>query len=526
MSDQPTLDDRQHAIEFQKMLEAWRPLRAASRTSIHTLARYEPADDQTHQARAILDALRAHGRPTARFVASQCGSSESRAVLWWVNAPLADNFALDDESATRFDDINLIVDNALLQVEAATASERRFMELAIEEARKSVAEDERPHPKVGAVVVKDGKVIATAHRGEMALGDHAEYTVLEKKLKDESVAGATVYATLEPCTRRGANRTPCAQRLIDRKVKRVVIGMLDPNPNICGKGQRLLQSRGIQVDHFPHELVMQLEEMNREFTKTQEAAAVPPAPSSAAPPPDRAAELREQEFSKWHEKRLDALGAIYNAFCDYLGFLRAALYVKHSGMNLDPMHTFWDVIERQMVYLDEEIAQKVQRYQGELLLFWNWAQESLGKEGEAARQKIQERLDTEIPAYLPRLRQDINEVVDRKAWRDERRRQAGPQLHTLLDRIKREARNFENLRDGTPPFSEYTEVTPFELLERDLKPVSDLPEYRRLVEELLAEITRVQAMPRGQKDVTVFLPMIERLEKTLEVDVKGYPKTK
>jgi hypothetical protein len=106
------------------------------------------------------------------------------------------------------------------------------------------------------------------------------------------------------------------------------------------------------------------------------------------------------------------LSAIYNAFCDYLGFLRAALYVKHSGMNLNPMHTFRNLIERQMVYLDEEIAQKVQRYQGELLLFWNWAQETLGKVGEAARQKIQERLDTEIPAYLPRLRQDINEVVD------------------------------------------------------------------------------------------------------------------
>src|SRR5579884_1319371 len=127
MADQNALDDRQHAIEFQKMLESWRPLRAASRTSIHTLARYEPADAQTHQARAILDALRAHGKPTARFVASQCGNSESKAVLWWVKAQLADNFALDDESATRFDDISLIVDNALLQVEAATASERHFM---------------------------------------------------------------------------------------------------------------------------------------------------------------------------------------------------------------------------------------------------------------------------------------------------------------------------------------------------------------------------------------------------------------
>jgi pyrimidine deaminase RibD-like protein len=507
MSDQQSLDDRQHAIEFQKMLAAWRPLRMASRTSIHTLARLEPADEQTHQARVILDALRTHGRPTARFVASQVGSSGSGAILWWVEGQLADEFARDNESATKYDDIRQIVDNALLQVEAATASERYFMELAIAEARKSKAEDRGLHPKVGAVVVKDGKVIGTAHRGELALGDHAEFTALEKKLKDETLAGATVYATLEPCTRRSPEKTPCAQRLIDRRVKKVVIGVLDPNPVICGKGQRLLQKNGIEIKHFDHDLAMQLEELNREWTKVQEAAAPPP-----APPP--------------HEKRLDALSAIYNAFCDYLDFLRIALYVKDSGRNLDPMHTFHKIIERQIVYLDDATVQKVQRYQGELLLFWNWAQESLGREGEAARQKIQERLDTEIPAYLPRLRQDINEVVNPDGWREERRRQAGPQLHTLLDRIKREASNFEELRDGKPPFSEYMEVTPFELLERDLKPVSDLRDYRRLVEELLAEITRVQAMPRGQKDVTVFLPLVERLEKMLEADVKGYPKTK
>src|SRR5215467_13463833 len=57
--------------------------------------------------------------------------------------------------------------------------ERHFMELAIEEARKSIDEnDGRPHPKVGVVVVKDGTVTATAHRGETGEGDHAEYGAL------------------------------------------------------------------------------------------------------------------------------------------------------------------------------------------------------------------------------------------------------------------------------------------------------------------------------------------------------------
>ena len=150
-----------------------------------------------------------------------------------------------------------------------TDDERRFMEIAIEEARKSVGEDGRAHPKVGAVIVKEGEVIATAFRGELGHGEHAEYTALEKKLPDETLAGATVYATLEPCTTRNHPKIPCAERLIDRKVKRVVIGMLDPNPLIRGKGERLLRDHGIEVERFPHELIMKLEEMNRTFVRAQ-----------------------------------------------------------------------------------------------------------------------------------------------------------------------------------------------------------------------------------------------------------------
>jgi len=72
-------------------------------------------------------------------------------------------------------------------------ADHKFARMAIDEARKSVPEnDGRPHPWVGAVVVKDGKVLSTAHRGEQP-GNHAEYVALEKKLSDEAVAGATVY---------------------------------------------------------------------------------------------------------------------------------------------------------------------------------------------------------------------------------------------------------------------------------------------------------------------------------------------
>lgn len=153
---------------------------------------------------------------------------------------------------------------------ALESDDRRFAEMAIEEARKSVPEDDRPHPKVGAVVVKDGSVLSKAHRGERR-GSHAEYIALERKLSDDLVAGTTVYTTLEPCVKRKSEeKIPCAQRLVDRKVARVVIGMLDPNPEIRGLGDQLLGKANIEVQLFPRDLRAQVEEMNREFIRAQE----------------------------------------------------------------------------------------------------------------------------------------------------------------------------------------------------------------------------------------------------------------
>jgi pyrimidine deaminase RibD-like protein len=146
--------------------------------------------------------------------------------------------------------------------------DRYFALLAIEEAKKSIAEDDRPHPKVGAVIVKDGKILAKAHRGEN-LKSHAEYIALEVKIPNETVAGATVYTTLEPCIKRNAPKICCAQRLVDRRVARVFIGMPDPNPDIRGLGDQLLNEAGIEIQLFPRDLRMQVEEMNREFIRDQ-----------------------------------------------------------------------------------------------------------------------------------------------------------------------------------------------------------------------------------------------------------------
>lgn len=168
------------------------------------------------------------------------------------------------------------------QQDRGADADRKFARLAIDEARKSVPEsDGRPHPWVGAVVVKDGKVLGTAHRGEEP-GNHAEFVALERNLPTVAVAGATVYTTLEPCTTRNHPKIPCADRLIERRVARVVIGMLDPDERIRGKGQRKLSNAGIETSLFPHDLAMEVEELNREFTRfcEQRAQMPTPAPSS------------------------------------------------------------------------------------------------------------------------------------------------------------------------------------------------------------------------------------------------------
>src|SRR4051794_8441892 len=98
------------------------------------------------------------------------------------------------------------------------------MQAAIEEAAKSTAEDGRPRPRVGAVIVREGEILSRAYRNEDGNGSHAEYLAI-RKLQGGTAEGATVYTTLEPCVRRkGKNKIPCSIRLVDAKVRRVVYG--------------------------------------------------------------------------------------------------------------------------------------------------------------------------------------------------------------------------------------------------------------------------------------------------------------
>jgi len=159
----------------------------------------------------------------------------------------------------------------------STDLEHKIMVEAINEAKKSVSEDLRANPKVGAVLVdQSGKIIAQANRGETGKGDHAEYLLLKKaKASGLNLKKAILFVTLEPCTVRGPDKTSCAQRIKDSGISKVYIGMLDPNPQILGRGETWLRWSNIEVERFPGHLVQEIENLNSDFINTFRASHLP-----------------------------------------------------------------------------------------------------------------------------------------------------------------------------------------------------------------------------------------------------------
>lgn len=117
-----------------------------------------------------------------------------------------------------------------------------FMQMALELAEKgrgAVA----PNPMVGAIIVKDGRIIGAGYHEKFGEG-HAEVNAIRSATED--VAGATIYVTLEPCSHYGKT-PPCSDKIIEKKIGRVVIAALDPNPLVSGRGVKKLQAAGIEV---------------------------------------------------------------------------------------------------------------------------------------------------------------------------------------------------------------------------------------------------------------------------------------
>lgn len=138
--------------------------------------------------------------------------------------------------------------------------DQRHMKRALALARKGIGKTS-PNPAVGCVVVKDGRVVGEGWHHK-AGQPHAEVNALA--MAGSEAQGADVFVTLEPCSHTGRT-PPCAKALIAAGVRRVVAGMVDPNPQVAGKGFALLRKAGIIVEHG----VMEAEcrAINRPFIK-------------------------------------------------------------------------------------------------------------------------------------------------------------------------------------------------------------------------------------------------------------------
>ncbi len=138
--------------------------------------------------------------------------------------------------------------------------DRAWMQLAIREARKGLGRTS-PNPGVGAVVVKDHRLIATGYHHQAGT-PHAEVHAL--RAAGEKTRGATIYVTLEPCNHTGRT-PPCTQAILASGISRVVVGMLDPNPLVAGGGCKTLAAQGLEVTQGV--LVEECRSLNRPFIK-------------------------------------------------------------------------------------------------------------------------------------------------------------------------------------------------------------------------------------------------------------------
>lgn len=159
------------------------------------------------------------------------------------------------------------------------------MERAVEVMKASVREprlDDTITPKVGAVLWKPDGTIETACRGELREGDHAEYTLIERKNGHENLGDCVLFATLEPCApdSRKSPKVGCARRITNARIKKLYYGCQDPHPKVAGEGLRYLKQMGVEVIPFDRDLQEIIETENAEFfdqarRKAEEAEETP-----------------------------------------------------------------------------------------------------------------------------------------------------------------------------------------------------------------------------------------------------------
>jgi ATP-dependent DNA helicase RecG len=147
---------------------------------------------------------------------------------------------------------------------------QKFMKIAVDEMKKSVPEqrdDGKISPKVGAVLVFPDSTHEAAHRGELREGDHAEYTLLERKFPDKRLDNCSLFTTLEPCVERNPPKKGCSRRVTNARIKTVYVGIQDHDPTVAGEGIQYLEDHGVKVFMFDRDQQKIIEKQNFAYLK-------------------------------------------------------------------------------------------------------------------------------------------------------------------------------------------------------------------------------------------------------------------
>ena len=121
-------------------------------------------------------------------------------------------------------------------------SDERFMKQVLRLARRGLGLTS-PNPVVGTLVVRNGQIIGSGYH-KKAGAPHAEILALSKA--GEGARGSTLYVNLEPCNHYGRT-PPCTKAILESGIRKVVVGIHDPNPHVTGGGCRFLRSNGVEV---------------------------------------------------------------------------------------------------------------------------------------------------------------------------------------------------------------------------------------------------------------------------------------
>lgn len=143
--------------------------------------------------------------------------------------------------------------------------ENKYMARCISLARNGTG-NVAPNPMVGAVIVHQGKIIGEGYHRKYGEA-HAEVNAIASVRDESLLKEATIYVSLEPCSHYGKT-PPCAELIIKKQIPRVVIGCLDPFPEVSGRGVRMLREAGVEV--VTGVMEEEARELNRVFMTFQE----------------------------------------------------------------------------------------------------------------------------------------------------------------------------------------------------------------------------------------------------------------